>query len=595
MPSAFNKDAILRGDVAQMRALFAAASPPAKLNQLYRISAGLMVDTLLGGDQLDEVFAPLVAYLKHQLITKVAHDSYFYTDPLHPIRRLLDYLLKHACYWYPRDAKQQTRFLQQYQQLIDGVVLHPAINASGIWGELGVFSDFNRWIDAEYKRAELLESRVCQAAVHHFGLLEAEYCVLNLINNSFAGKNIPVDAYSLIIGALKSELQYNLINEGVDSSFWHSWSDMLPVIARLFHTNGEQDNTHHDFFITSALTKELQNSLQLNSSNPDNYQLLISRLIELLSRTAKQPLRSVLFKALPYPEGSEGFNRHIMQHLQADKNGIKVGSWIIVQGDEGQKIRCKLALKNTISNQLLFVDYSGRKVMIKSLEEFLLCLDSGTAKQFRPISFHDFFSHLLDKLIAQAKLLAEKQKTSVTKEKKIAHKKQKEVAPSNEAAPRDEVAPSKELIETQQKMLKQDESVPSLIKEDTTQITTSKKKTEASALAEEKKRQSSAQKAKENTKHDLLTKLTCAKEQAAALNVGARVTIHNGEHGSQRCKLAAIIPTTGKYIFADSRGQKFAEYQYEQLIEAIVANKLQVISSGDIFEDRLAKVIRGYR
>ena len=114
MPSAFNKDAILRGNVAQMRALFAAASPPTRLNQLYKISAELLVDTLLGGDQLDAVFTPLVAYLKHHVITKVARDPYFYTDPLHPVRRLLDCLLQHASYWYPRDAKQQTRFLQQY-------------------------------------------------------------------------------------------------------------------------------------------------------------------------------------------------------------------------------------------------------------------------------------------------------------------------------------------------------------------------------------------------------------------------------------------------------------------------------------------------
>ncbi|HCS65198.1 MAG TPA: hypothetical protein DIW64_14680 [Cellvibrio sp.] len=582
MSSPFDKGAILKGDVAQLRALFAAASSPAQLNRLYRVSVEHLVNTLLNGDQLDEVFSPLIERFRQKLIKEVTHDSYFFVDPLHPLRRLLDCLLQHACYWYPRDLTQQSLFLQQYQRLADEV-LQAAVNPGSIWSELGVFNDFNQWMEAEYKRSELVELRVCQAAINNFRLLEAECSVLDLINNSLAGKNIPVDAHSLFIGALKSELQYHLINAGGDSPFWHSWGKILPVFAGIFSTAVDQTDAQHLSATISALLNDLQHSLQLGSSNPDNYQLLINRLSEMLSQLEKQqPLSCIPFKGLPYPEGYEDCNRKNTQPIQTEINEIKIGSWFIWFDDEGQTIRCKLALKNTNSKQLLFVARSGRKVMVRSSGELLRCLNAGIAKIFTPISFGDFFSHLLDKLITQANQLERKQEIRAA-EAQAAHQKQKE---TEQHYP---------LMEIKPKVTGQVECPPQLVEGAIKQTAMSKKRAETLVRAEEKHRRVTAQTAKENAKREHLKKLECAKEQVAALNVGAMVAIYKGEHTSQRCKLAASIAVTGKYIFVDSRGRKFAEYEHEQLIEAILDNKLQVITSGDIFEDQLAKVIRGSR
>lgn len=582
MSSPFDKDAILKGDVAQLRALFAAASSPAQLNRLYRVSVEHLVNTLLNGDQLDEVFSPLIERFKQRLIEEVTHDSYFFVDPLHPLRRLLDCLLQHACYWYPRDLTQQSLFLQQYQRLADEV-LQAAVNPGSIWCELGVFNDFNQWMDAEYKRSELVESRVCQAAINNFKLLETECSVLDLINNPLAGKNIPADAHSLFVGSLKSELQYNLINSGYDSPFWNSWRKILPIFAEIFSTAVDQADAKYLSVTISALLNDLQQSSQLGLSNPENYQLLINHLNEMLSQLEKQqPLSCTPFAALPYPEGYEDCNRQNTQPIQAEINEIIIGSWFIWLDDEGQKIRCKLAMKNTNSKQLLFVARSGRKVMVKSSGELLRCLNIGIAKIFTPISFGDFFSYLLDKLITQAKQLERKQKIREVKAQ-AAHQKQKEAA---QCHPPIGVKPT---------VADQVERQPQLVDGVIKQTVRSKKKAEALVRAEEKHRRVIAQIAKENAIREHLKKLERAKEQAAALNVGAMVAIYKGEHASQRCKLAANIAVTGKYIFVDNRGQKFAEYEHEQLIEAILDNKLQVITNGDIFEDQLAKVIRGSR
>ena len=46
-------------------------------------------------------------------------------------------------------------------------------------------------------------------------------------------------------------------------------------------------------------------------------------------------------------------------------------------------LRCKLALKPEDTDQLLFVNAHGRKVMLRDSENFLLCLSTGVAKALK--------------------------------------------------------------------------------------------------------------------------------------------------------------------------------------------------------------------
>jgi hypothetical protein len=583
MPSPFDKDAILKGDVAQLRALFAAAALPAQLNRLYKVSVEHMVDALLNEDQLDKAFAPIIKRFKRQLIIEATSDSYFYTDSLHPLRRLLDCLLRHACYWYPHNTKSQPQFLQKYQHLVDQVILHATVSSRGADYAISEFNDFNQWIEAEKKRAELVESRLCQTTKSHFTLLEAECSVLNLINESLIDKYIPADAISLITGTLKSELQHCLINHGYGSAFWHSWNEMLPIFGRIFSADANQTFTRYSPHHISALLNELQCSLVLGSSNPHNYQHFIDSLSKILSQAAKQqPIGCVLFNALPYPEGYQDFSKHATRCRHTEVDALQIGSWIIFHNDDGQTIRCKLAQNNNNGKQWLFVDRTGRKVMVKSSAELSDCFNAGIAKNFTPKLFEDFFSHLLDKLIVQADQLAQKQKAK-EKAEQAARQKQKKLEQKEQLADTQRIAA--ERMERERRLAEEEIKLAAI----------RKIKAEAIALASKKRRQLAAQLAKENASRNYLQRLESAKEQVASLKVGALVEIYSEAQTSQRCKLAAIITATGKYIFTDSLGRKFAEYQGEQLVQDILDNKLQFISTGDVFEDQLVKVIRGLR
>ena len=78
------------------------------------------------------------------------------------------------------------------------------------------------------------------------------------------------------------------------------------------------------------------------------------------------------------------------------------------------------------------------------------------------------------------------------------------------------------------------------------------------------------------------------------LSAGIWFTSHDGETET-RCKLAAVIPTVGKYIFVNHSGRKVAEYKKEELAEAIRDKKLIQLEGGALFERALKTIVTNFQ
>lgn len=76
-----------------------------------------------------------------------------------------------------------------------------------------------------------------------------------------------------------------------------------------------------------------------------------------------------------------------------------------------------------------------------------------------------------------------------------------------------------------------------------------------------------------------------------SMAVGAWVEFHNNEGEKNRCKLAAIIRVSGKYIFVNRLGIKVAEYTRSGLIEAARAGVISVLDNALLFDRALESVI----
>lgn len=85
-------------------------------------------------------------------------------------------------------------------------------------------------------------------------------------------------------------------------------------------------------------------------------------------------------------------------------------------------------------------------------------------------------------------------------------------------------------------------------------------------------------------------------QRAASMRVGCWVEMQrDSDQGRLRCKLAAIIRATGKYIFVNRNGAKVAEYRQEELAEALSKGQLMMLDDGLIFDRALESIIDNLR
>lgn len=79
------------------------------------------------------------------------------------------------------------------------------------------------------------------------------------------------------------------------------------------------------------------------------------------------------------------------------------------------------------------------------------------------------------------------------------------------------------------------------------------------------------------------------------LSVGAWLTWHPPEGEPIRCKLAAVIRTTGKYIFVNRNGARVVEYMMPEVNQALGNGTLEMLDDGLIFDRALESVIDSLR
>ncbi len=83
-------------------------------------------------------------------------------------------------------------------------------------------------------------------------------------------------------------------------------------------------------------------------------------------------------------------------------------------------------------------------------------------------------------------------------------------------------------------------------------------------------------------------------EKADSLRVGSWIELTR-EETKVRCKLAAFIKATGKYIFVNRSGAKVAEYHRQELAADMEAGRISMLDDGLIFDRALESIIDNLR
>lgn len=597
---------IIKGDTRPLSEIFTvianAESVPEK--QWRQKCANSLFERLVMGDALDPVLRHIVDELKPAFIHLCSQNDSFYSSPEHPLRQLFNWLLSDACHWCPRDAKNSLSYQQRIQQLI-ATAKNDCLQTTASFTNLeSALTEHVKWQDSENKRATMLETRLCETELNNLKMLTAECRVLDIINNTLADCLIPDDLHSDIINTLKSELQHCVFNaqsfsadgNWEETPFWKCWQRLLPHIAVLFAHDDEQLDDQRLYSLAPALMGELERSLQIPTSHPQAYQQFVDNLsAHLMLAVQKQTIHCSVFPPLPYPDGHSERNTHITETLREQSDALHQGDWILFDNDNEQILRCKLALKNASADQLLFVDYSGKKVMIKSSKDIALCLSTGIAKPLKIRTPEATIVELTHSLLKRAEQVREQQKSQAEALALVQAEQQKMVAEQQRLAEQARAAEQTQERERQQQHMEEQLAAR--------KAAARKAMAEARALAEDKVRreqeQQQAEKLLQEQQQTEQAKAALAQHQAAIeltseLHVGAWLELHIDDK-PVRSKLSVIIGATGKYIFVDQVGRKLAEHNREQLAKLLASGHARVISKGDKFEDQLAKVIRGLR
>jgi hypothetical protein len=110
--------------------------------------------------------------------------------------------------------------------------------------------------------------------------------------------------------------------------------------------------------------------------------------------------------------------------------------------------------------------------------------------------------------------------------------------------------------------------------------------------------ESTAEQLVENAPVELDTSRTREERSADrvdSLQVGNWVEFQQGSGKVVRCRLAAIIRATGKYIFVNRAGVKVAENNREGLVKAYLSGELSMLDEGRLFDRALESVIGNLR
>jgi hypothetical protein len=611
MTSHFDDQQILRGDTKQLNLLFSAITSSPE--ELRANTAEKFFSHLFGKDQLDSAFKPLLADLKSSFIDLASRDDSFYTGAKHPARQVFQCLLTRATTWYLRDSKPNQMLFDKIAHIVQLLITWNNQHAQN--SHLGTatldtaLSEFYRWDDMEEKRAAMLESRLCESELNTLKMLNAECQVLDLLNNTLAGRPLPLSIQTDIATTLKTELQHCVFTAGIQSPFWRSWQRLLPLLGSVFNNTSNATDDQRLYRDVPAMLNELERSLQTDSNHPGSYQQFVELLSQnLVLAVQKQLPPCSLLVALPYPEGHSTINTRVTETVLQQASSINQGDWIVFLSEDDRPIRCKLALKNPDTDQLLFVDRYGRKVMIKSNKDFSLCFSAGIAKSLVRTDQDEAITAVLQSLLELYHTSQPKSPTphppTLPIEQAIPTQKNAHLANESEVHARIEIPTLTKIAVLKETQLKQQVSAAEANQR---RAAARKAMAEAHALAEEKRQRAyeAQEKIQKASQQDAQLKATqhleakqneqLAQQQINLLNVGAWVEIHSATQDPQRCKLAVIIASASKYIFVDNLGRKVAEYQREQLVDAYINNQLKLINNGDKFEDQLVKVIRSLR
>jgi len=293
-------------------------------------------------------------------------DPKFLTPGAHPLHQLLDHIQARAIGWQSRLERVGAALEEQVTRAVD---------KSRRWFEdpgadlNAIFREFSEAAGRDQTRSQRMVQRVVETEAGKVRTAAAKLEAARMINAVLHKYPAPADIGEFIKGPWYTSAQLLLLKFGLDSSEWRSMAATTETLLNSLQSieDADEERRQHIFAVVTQLPKDMRRCLLSLHHDTD----AVNDAMELVEFTHLRILRQQpveLQKIEPIVVEDE----HLLAGEARHSNALKKwpeGQWFMVE-QGGSGLRAQLVLKIEQSQQLLFTNMAGIKVLQLSYEEF---------------------------------------------------------------------------------------------------------------------------------------------------------------------------------------------------------------------------------
>lgn len=294
----------------------------------------------------------------------------------HPLHQLLDSIQARAIGWQARLDRVGAILEQQVTKAVDESrqwFTNKSTNLAGICAE------FSAAAERDQARAQRMIQRVVEAEAGKVKTVAAKQEAARMINAALQKYLAPDEIGAFIKGPWYTSAQLLLLKFGADSEQWQKMSATTETLLDSFQSMEAADDTRrqHIFEVVTQLPKEMRRWLLSLHHDTEAVNEAMG-LVEFahLRILRRQPVE--LQHVLPIVVEGEHDSADATQNVGAMKK-LQEGQWFAVESGDGV-VRAQLVLKVEQSQQLLFTNLAGIKVLQLNISEFGRLQSQGKVK-----------------------------------------------------------------------------------------------------------------------------------------------------------------------------------------------------------------------
>ena len=235
----------------------------------------MLFQFILDEPQLAPPLKALIARLQIPFIKLAMMDKQFFSKGNHPARQLLNTLAKACLGWEQVENVESDRLYKKIDELVT-VVIEQFDSDTAIFQQL--LDEFKTFIEAEERRAKLVQQRTLGAEEGRAKTELAREQVKNLLDSKLNGLDLPEPVMQLSAEGWNQVLLHIFLKEGSESTEWQeavaTLDDLIWSVQPVENESGRQQLLKR----APKIVKTLRKGLAAVSFNPVQLQQLFEEL-----------------------------------------------------------------------------------------------------------------------------------------------------------------------------------------------------------------------------------------------------------------------------------------------------------------------------